>query len=254
MTYPGGKGASGAVQAIINQQPPHSMYVEPFAGGAAVLLAKRPATFNRAMDLDPGAIAALSDLPGCKLTCEDGISWLEKVAPHFPGNVLIYCDPPYLPSARARANRRLYRYEMSEIRHRQFLRAVRSLKCMVQISGYWSSLYAQMLEGWRLVTFKLATRGTARTGKMATECLWMNYPSPTVLHDYRFLGSDYRERERIRRKTARWIDRINSLPVLERAAIFSAMKPGGRAENDDSGRLSSRLAARGPAPETEVLQ
>jgi hypothetical protein len=30
MSYPGGKGGSGVYQTIINQQPPHEVYIEPF--------------------------------------------------------------------------------------------------------------------------------------------------------------------------------------------------------------------------------
>ena len=30
MTYPGGKGGAGVLQTIINQQPPHEVYIEPF--------------------------------------------------------------------------------------------------------------------------------------------------------------------------------------------------------------------------------
>jgi hypothetical protein len=33
MTYPGGKGGAGVYQMIINQIPPHRVYIEPFLGG-----------------------------------------------------------------------------------------------------------------------------------------------------------------------------------------------------------------------------
>ena len=35
MSYVGGKGAAGVAQTIINQQPPHMFYIEPFAEPAA---------------------------------------------------------------------------------------------------------------------------------------------------------------------------------------------------------------------------
>lgn len=31
MRYPGGKGGAGVFQTIINQFPPHRVYIEPFA-------------------------------------------------------------------------------------------------------------------------------------------------------------------------------------------------------------------------------
>ena len=39
-----------------------------------------------------------------------------------------------------------------------------------------------------------------RGGRLATEWVWMNYPEPIALHDYRYLGEDFREREPIKRK------------------------------------------------------
>lgn len=51
----------------------------------------------------------------------------------------------------------------------------------------------------------------------------MNYAAPKRLHDYRYLGNDYRERERLGRKTKRWIERLNRLPELERQALLSAI-------------------------------
>ncbi len=55
MTWPGGKAVSGVYQAIINQIPPHDVYIEPFVGGAGVLRHKRPAKANIAIDLSDEA-------------------------------------------------------------------------------------------------------------------------------------------------------------------------------------------------------
>jgi hypothetical protein len=35
--------------------------------------------------------------------------------------------------------------------------------------------------------------------------VWMNFPEPAELHDYRFLGEDYRERQDIKRQRERWL-------------------------------------------------
>jgi DNA adenine methylase len=90
---------------------------------------------------------------------------------------------------------------------------------MVLISGYWSTLYANALKEWRSVSFQAMTRG----GHPATEWLWYNYPEPIALHDYRYLGVDFRERERIRRKKQRWVRRLHAMPILERRALLAAI-------------------------------
>ncbi len=70
MAYSGGKGQAGTYQKIINQMPPHKTYVEAFAGGASVLLWKRPAETNFAIDLDYEPLSRLN-LPGLqRLNCE----------------------------------------------------------------------------------------------------------------------------------------------------------------------------------------
>jgi len=147
--------------------------------------------------------------------CRDGIEFLRKYA--FGGRELVYCDPPYLMETRS--GRRLYEYEMSAGQHRRLLRCLRSLPCAVIISGYWSEMYAQELNGWTTTTFQSMTRG----GRQATEWLWFNFPQPIALHDYCFLGKDFRERERIKRKKARWVERLRTMPILERRALLCAI-------------------------------
>jgi 16S rRNA G966 N2-methylase RsmD len=221
MSYPGGKGGRGVAQIIINQQPPHTRYFEPFLGGGSVMLAKRAARFNVGIDLNASTIAqfegaAGSTLPFFMLKVEDGIQFLESWP--FQTSDLVYCDPPY-PLWTRRVNRRLYKCEMTDNDHRRLLRVLNSLPCMVQISSYWNSLYAEMLEGWRLIRFQSMTRRGP-----AEECLWMNYPEPNALHDYRYLGEGFRERERIGRKVSRWRSRLAKLPALEKLAVLSAMR------------------------------
>ncbi|MCP4270600.1 MAG: hypothetical protein GY781_01355 [Gammaproteobacteria bacterium] len=51
----------------------------------------------------------------------------------------------------------------------------------------------------------------------------MNYIAPVELHEYSYLGNNFRERERIKRKTQRWTAKLQSMPILERQALLSAM-------------------------------
>lgn len=86
------------------------------------------------------------------------------------------------------------------------------------ISGYESSLYLEYLSDWSSHSFQAKTHsGTA------IEWVWMNYSQPKELHDYQFLGDNFRERERIKKRTKRWLSRLKKLPTLERQALLSAI-------------------------------
>jgi DNA adenine methylase len=62
-----------------------------------------------------------------------------------------------------------------------------------------------------------------RGGKPATEYLWMNYPEPVRLHDYRYLGRNFRERQDFKRLRERWLRRLENMPTLKRQALLSAI-------------------------------
>lgn len=217
-SYPGGKGGAGVYQAIINQMPPHEVYIEPFLGAGSVMRHKRPAALNIGIDRDPAVVdRAQSDpsaLQDAELIAGDGIAWLTRR--QWTGRELVYADPPYLISARAWP-KRYYEFELTDADHVALLALLKRLPCMVMVSGYASPLYAAALADWRLVTFTAATRGAP-----ATEHLWCNFPEPKALHDCRYLGADRTDRQRIKRKAERWRVRFSALDPLERQAVLSA--------------------------------
>lgn len=238
--YPGSKAGSGVYQQIISQMPPHDVYVEPFFGTGAVFWRKRPGRINVGIDADPAVIACAWDraacivggdggCPGYLFNVGDGISYLQKLrcGPEW----LIYCDPPYLRETRS-SLRRLYRCELEGADHVRLLDACRRSPARVMVSGYHCELYDHALASWRVVEYSAMTRGGKRT-----EVLWCNFPEPTELHDYRFYGRDYRERERVGRKRARWLRRLSEMPVLERRLIESALlEVRARGENRQEGQ------------------
>jgi len=217
MKYPGGKGASGVYQQLINQIPPHSVYIESHLGGGALMRYKRPAEINIGLDIDPAIAENWSSTTDIDLICTDAAQYLTNYP--FEGDEFIYADPPYLTSTR-RSKRAIYKHEYTQQQHVELLQLLTALPCKVMISGYWSELYEAHLQKWRHITF--ATR--TRSGEQVTESLWMNYPEPEQLHDYRFLGDTFRERERIRRRIERWKDRLETMPPRERNALLYALK------------------------------
>ena len=218
MAYPGGKGGSGVYQAIINLMPPHRVYIEPFLGGGSILKLKRPAIASIGVDSDDDVVNGWNylDAPGCAVIHGDGISFLRGY--DWRGDELVYCDPPYLMETRS-CQRSIYRHEMTAGDHQCLLAAIRTIPAMVMISGYYSGLYAETLADWRTARFTTITRG----GNIAEEWVWMNFPPPLELHDYRYLGQNFRERERIKRKKMRWLNRLRRMDSLERHAIMMAI-------------------------------
>ncbi len=223
MNYPGSKNGSGVYQQIINQLPPHDLYVELFVGSGAVLRKKRPSLASIAVDIDAAAVAALRESPeivaDTTIIHGDVFEWIATYGDSLPSRTAIYADPPYLLESRS-AGRTIYSHEFhGEEEHSRLLDALCRLRCYVVVSGYWSQLYMERLKSWRWLTFTAMTRGGPQT-----EWLWMNYPEPTELHDYRYLGNDYRERERIKRKKERWKARLKTMPAQERYAILAAIQ------------------------------
>jgi hypothetical protein len=234
LTYPGGKGGDGVYQRIISQFPPHETYVDAFVGGGAILRHKRPSMKTVFIEKDDAVANYWSanpfDLGGYTCIHGDALTWLSNKGRTLHEWDLVYLDPPYLMETRS-SKKPMYRHEMTTSDHKRLLKIALGLKCRVALSGYWSQLYNDTLRDWRSICF------TAQTRKgVATEYLWMNYPEPVELHDYRYLGNDYRERERIKKKKFRWLNKLRNMKLQERYALMSAIEefrytPGSTTEN-----------------------
>lgn len=86
------------------------------------------------------------------------------------------------------------------------------------ISGYKSALYDQYLSNWHRLDYMTKTRQG-----MVEECLWLNFKPAISLHDYSHLGSNFRERERIKRKRNRWQNKFTNMDRQERLTIIEAL-------------------------------
>ncbi len=223
-TYPGGKNAGGAYQNIINLIPPHSIYVELFLGSGAVWRHKKPASRSYVVEKDCGILqqAKAADVENTDYLSGDAVEFICHRAKIISSalasaETFIYADPPYLPETRTSGA--MYKHELTEADHVRLLDGLLSLSCSVAISGYPSALYESKLKGWRTFEYQAMTRG----GTMRTEIVWMNYPKPSRLHDYKFLGKDRTDRQRIKRKIHRWKTKLSTLDLYERAALLEEL-------------------------------
>lgn len=236
MRFVGSKGNSGLWQRIISEMPPHDVYVEPFLGTGLIMRKKKPARASIGIDVDPAAPALTSCIDelspsvrwgsqgnpasGYTYLCADALQQLTTLKPSMSASWLVYCDPPYLASVRVDAGRRYYRHEFdTEDQHRELISLLMTLPARVILSGYRSGLYDELLTTWRSVTVPTVTRGGGRS----FETFWMNYPEPFAFHDTRYLGRDYRERERIKRKKNRWKKNLAAMSRIDRAAVLDAI-------------------------------
>jgi DNA adenine methylase len=219
--YFGGKGASGTIQKIINCIRPHDTLIIPCLGNDTLSrIIKRPARVI-GNDIDGDVFRKWQELnyDWIELHNMDAVNFLKSIDFSKLGKVVIYIDPPYPLNSR-KSQAKVYNHEMTDEQHIQLLKAVMKLPNNVDvlISTYPNELYEQMLKGWFKIKFQSKT-----SHGMATEVLYRNYEDINLLHDYRFTGTDYRERDRIKKKTRRWLNNILKMPEHERKAIFLAI-------------------------------
>ncbi|MBJ2260006.1 DNA adenine methylase [Pseudomonas psychrophila] len=215
MRYPGGKGK--CYQRLINLMPPHQTYIESHLGGGAVMRHKKAAQRSIGLDLDATVIERwrTEQAGTCELHHVDATAFLKTFA--FTGDELVYVDPPYMPETRRRA--KVYRCDYTEDDHAHLLNCLVTLPCNVMISGYGSELYNRLLAGWRKVSFPAKTHADVRE-----EVVWMNYEPTSRLHDSRYLGETFRDRQTIQRRQARLRSRIDSMNELERHELLQWMQ------------------------------
>lgn len=231
-SYNGGKEGDGSYQKIISVMPPHDIYAELFLGNGAIYRHKKPAFISSiGIDLDSSVIeewrkiwASNISQPKIDLINTDAISWLENfqvpagILFELGIRVLIYLDPPY-PKETRKSQKDLYDCEMDIMQHAKLLHVARSINANIVISSYANKLYDDMLTDWNTFSFQAQTRsGTA------TEKVWYNYTTPDELHDYSYVGANYRERERIKGIICRNASKFKRMPAVERNALIEHFK------------------------------
>lgn len=227
-SYPGGKTADGTYQTIINQIPPHEEFISGYLGHCAITRIKAPAGITYGIETNPDTVHNWEALNVAhpehplldRMVIRTG-KFLEQVK-RLPWdcflNPFIYLDPPY-PRDTRRTQRDIYQCEMDQADHTELLRWCIAQKVPICISSYPNDLYEEMLTGWRCITFEAQTRGGP-----ATEIIYMNYEEPTELHDYRFIGADYRQREVFKRRNTSFIRKFDRLTEKEKYLVFGIIE------------------------------
>lgn len=218
MGYLGSKGASGAYQTIIANMPAHDVYIEAFLGTGIIANRKAPAMRAIGVEIDRDTIADFTPEHPIELINQDVLSFLREFEFDDAANTFIYADPPYLLETRTSSKR--YRHEFTVAQHRELLTLFQALTLQgvkIMLSGYPNALYDDTLTEWRSHKFRVMTRGGVRTEK-----IWMNYEADSA-HWSTYAGKNFTERQRIKRKAARWAKNFHALEEGEKIAILAAM-------------------------------
>lgn len=229
----GSKGAAGAWQRIVSMLPAHRVFIETFAGGAAVTRHKRPASLTLLIERNAETAATLAAAmrDRAQVLVADALEVLRIET--LPADVVVYCDPPYVMRSR-KCQRPYYEFEWSDADHERFLAWVALASCPVVVSGYWSDIYGARLAGWRHFSFTVGTR----RGR-ATEHVWCNFPETAALHDSGHVGDGFTDRQRIKRKAARWARMLAAMPAAERAAVMASIDANRRAAGEPPAAIAA---------------
>jgi DNA adenine methylase len=234
LRIPGAKSAMGAAEQIISMMPRHNVYLEGFGGTGAVFFKKRPAWLNVIIEKDGDTAAQLRvTMKASEMSRAADARFVVRHADAFDylslppershlsnPHCVAYFDPPYVMATR-RSKRAIYRHEFTDADHRRLAGILNdsSIRACILISGYAGSIYGVLFKGWRRHDFTVMTRGGP-----AVESVWCNFDPPKVLHDARFVGKNFTDRQRIQRKAQRWASKLMAMPPSERCAVLEEIQ------------------------------
>lgn len=223
--YDGGKSGNGTYHNIINHIPPHRIFMTLTAGNCGILKHIREAEWHVVNDIDPDVMRAwdatglalqgnydfynLPVLEFLNTNLHDLKYWRQRE------HIFIYLDPPYLFDTR-KNQMDMYRYEMTEQDHIDLLAAIhlrRDIKIM--ISHYPCALYNAALADWNYFDFQSITRKG-----LATERIYYNYDLDGRLHDYRYIGMNFRQREKYKRIKTNLVAKLERMEPVERNSVL----------------------------------
>ena len=218
--YTGHKNVDGVKHKIINQIPKHNTYIELFAGSASILSnITVPAANIILNDLDINVVQYLKNkFPGGTVKNICSAEFLKTEIAVLDLKTFIFVDPPYLHSTRPN-NVNIYNFEMNLDEHIELITSLLQLKCFVMVIHPKCALYDEMFKDWRKIEIKIRYNR-----KTSIECLYMNYSDEIDLQCYDKLGLNCWDRQRIKRKGDRFVNKLLNLPMQERNYILDRIK------------------------------
>lgn len=220
-SYFGGKAGNGTYQTIINNIPQCDVFIDAMVGNGGVVCNLNLPGITVINDIDSRIIDAYN-INHEHNVVKENLHVLDLIAKYDNNGhgTVFYFDPPYLMSSR-KSVKRQYRYEWNLCDHKAFIARALTVRSYCMISHYPCPLYDEAFKDWNRITFQSFTRQG-----MATERIYFNYEIPTVLQDYRYIGKDFTDRQRIKRKISRTIKKLQALPAVERNAILNQLENG----------------------------
>lgn len=221
-TYNGGKSGNGTYQTIINHIPPHDVFVSGYLGNCGVMRHKAPAVINMGVDKDPNIVKLWKSADLDKSYRIENMGF-EDIYPfviqfYHSRKVFIYLDPPYPFQVRS-SKKRLYAFEFTDEDHGRMLEMIFDSPFMIAVSSYKNELYDKYLSDWKTITYPSMTRRG-----LVEETLYMNYELTGELHDYSYIGADYREREQLKLIKKRMVQKFRKMNPVLRNAILKEVK------------------------------
>ncbi len=233
-SFTGSKGGSGVKEFIINHIPQCEIFYEGFAGKAIIseTLLNCGANIKRIVctEVNPKTYFDLSK----KLKHPKVITWLgdfikminretelglnSKI--FYKETDCFYFDPPYRMDSRSHKREYYGDFDWDDNAHKSFFKLVEMLNnagSKILISHYPDPIYDEQFKEWNKEDFRTRTR-------TVTERLYWNFDlNAHSLATTEFLGNDFTDRQRIKRKVERMTAKINSLPRHERQAIVESL-------------------------------
>lgn len=225
--YPGRKAGDGQYQVILSHIPKCDLFIEAMCGSAFISSeVLKTGCKVIANDLNDNVIRKLHQVQAQNfmeieklniVLCNKHFADLMAVE-FIQKNDVVYFDPPYLMETRS-SKLKLYRYDWNRQDHVDFLEFIKLLSCKIMVSHYPCDLYDDLLKNkkWRKVEYNTVTHN----GQVRKEALYMNYPPPVLLQCHKFVGKNFTDRQRIKRKANLLIKRFQKYSPEERAALLT---------------------------------